>query len=88
MLANQTLITSVHDHRSGYLYLPPLMLAARNPFELVPVLRETIEICARRRRRLDFFKSSMCHQDSHEPCATQHSEPHAPDGLVRWVAYR
>jgi hypothetical protein len=28
----------------------------------------------------------MCNQDGDERCAIEHSEPHAPYGLPRWIA--
>jgi D-aminopeptidase len=39
-VANQTQITGVHDHHSGNLHLPTLMLAASDLFERMPVLPE------------------------------------------------
>jgi hypothetical protein len=86
-LVNQTKITSVYNHGSRHLYLPTLVLAARNLFEFAPVLFEAPQITVLLRPwRLDFLKRGMRHQDGHEPSTAQHCEPHAPDGFVCRVA--
>jgi len=87
-LVNQTEITGMYNHGSRHLYLPTLVLAARDLFELAPVLFEAPQITVLLWSwRLDFLKRSMCHQYGHEPSTAQHCEPHAPDGFVCRVAY-